>query len=196
MATASGEGKGTRRPVMLLAAYAVVLALLGSAGVALWTARGGPPGVPGSDRASPAIPKAALTEPVPAARGLKLPPRPAPPEATAPGKPEPAAAALLQSEAAKSDPAASAAEKPEPRKTKCTVDVGPWPTDSTDQAKAIQILLRDLGFYSGTTYGTVGPATREAIRKFQLAADETETGEPSELLFESLKKKKCASSVP
>ena len=39
----------------------------------------------------------------------------------------------------------------------------------------------------------LGPATREAIRKFQLAAGEaeTETGEPSEMLFESIKKK-CA----
>jgi putative peptidoglycan binding protein len=173
MATASGEGKGTRGPVMPLVAYAVVLALLGLAGVALWAARGGPPDVPGSDRASPAISKAAPTEPVPAARGLKL----------------------SQSEASKSDPAASAAERSEPQKTTCTIDVGPWPTDRTDQAKAIQILLRDLGFYSGTTYGTVGPATREAIRKFQLAAHEADTGEPSEVLFESLKKK-CASSVP
>jgi peptidoglycan hydrolase-like protein with peptidoglycan-binding domain len=100
-----------------------------------------------------------------------------------------------QSEASNSDLAASAAEKPEPRKTTCTVDVGPWPPDSTDQAKAIQILLRDLGFYSGTTYGTVGPATRAAIRKFQLAAGDAATGEPSEMLFESLKKK-CASSAP
>jgi hypothetical protein len=194
MATASGEGKGTRRPVMPL--VAVVLALLGSAGVALWAAKGGPPGVAGSDRVSLAISKAAPTEPVPAARGLKLPPRPAPPEATTASRPEPAAAAPSQSEASNSDPAASAAEKSEPRKTTCTIDVGPWPTDRTDQAKAIQILLRDLGFYSGTTYGTVGPATREAIRKFQLAADEAETGEPSEVLFESLKKKKCASSAP
>ena len=92
--------------------------------------------------------------------------------------------------------AAPAAEKPEPPKTTCTLDVGPWPTDRTDQAKVIQLLLHDLGFYSGTTYGTVGPATREAIRKFQLAADEAETGEPSEVLFESLKKKKCAASAP
>jgi hypothetical protein len=197
MATASGEGKGTRRPVMPLVAYAVVLALLGSAGVALWTARGGPLGVAGSDRAPPAISRAAPTEPVPAARGLKLPPRPAEPEATAPSKQEPAmSSSPSQSAASNNDLAASAAERPEPRKTTCTVDVGPWPTDRTDQAKAIQILLRDLGFYSGTTYGTVGPATREAIRKFQLAADEAETGEPSEVLFESLKKKKCASSAP
>ena len=90
---------------------------------------------------------------------------------------------------------ASAAERPEPLKTACMADVGPWPTDSTDQAKAIQILLRDLGFYSGTTYGTLGPATRAAIRKFQLTAGEAETGEPSEMLFESLKKK-CASPAP
>ncbi len=43
---------------------------------------------------------------------------------------------------------------------------------------------------------TVGPATRAAIRKFQLAANEAETGEPSKMMFESLKKKKCASTVP
>jgi len=127
--------------------------------------------------------------------GARRPCRFAPPEATAPGKPEPAAAAPSQSEASNSDLAASAAERPEPRKTTCAVDVGPWPADGTDQAKAIQILLRDLGFYSGTTYGTVGPATRAAIRKFQAAAGEAETGEPSEMLFESLKKK-CASSTP
>jgi hypothetical protein len=197
MATASGDGKGTRRPVLPFVAYAFVLALLGWAGVALWTGgRSGLPGVPGSDPASPAISRAAPIEPVRAAGGLKLPPRPPEPEATAPTKQEPAvSSAPSPSEASNSDLAASAAEKPEPRKTACTADVGPWPTDSTDQAKAIQILLRDLGFYGGTTYGTVGPATRAAIRKFQLAADQAETGEPSEMLFESLKKK-CASSAP
>lgn len=198
MATASGDEKGTRRPVMPFVAYAVVLALLGWAGVALWTGgRVGLPAVPGSDRAPPAISKAAPIEPVDAARGLKLPPRPADLEATAPTRQEPAVSSSpSQSEASNSDLAASAAERPEPRKTTCAVDVGPWPTDGTDQAKAIQILLRDLGFYSGTTYGTVGPATRAAIRKFQAAAGEAETGEPSEMLFESLKKKKCASSTP
>jgi hypothetical protein len=182
---------------MPLVAYTVVLALLGCAGVALWTGgRVGLPGVPGSDRASSAISKVAPSEPAHAARGLKLPPRPAEPEATAPTKQQPAVSSSpSQSAASNNDLAASAAERPEPRKTTCTVDVGPWPTDRTDQAKAIQILLRDIGFYGGTTYGTVGPATREAIRKFQLAAGEAETGEPSETLFESLKKK-CASSAP
>src|SRR3979490_2624085 len=113
MATASGDGKGTRRPVMPLVAYAVVLALLGSAGVALWTARGGPPDVPGSDRPPPAISKAAPAQP---ARGA--------PGGPVPAKPEPAAAAPSQSEAGKSDPAASAAERSEPQKTTCTIDVG------------------------------------------------------------------------
>jgi peptidoglycan hydrolase-like protein with peptidoglycan-binding domain len=99
------------------------------------------------------------------------------------------------SEASNSTPAAPAAERPEPRKTTCTTDVGRWPADRTDQAKAIQSLLRDLGFFDGPTQGTVGPVTRAAIRKFQLAAGESETGEPSEALFEQLKRK-CASSTP
>jgi hypothetical protein len=191
MATASGDGKGTRRALLPFVAYALVLALLGLAGGALWMEGTG---------GSPATSKATPVEPAPAARGLKLPPRPADAEATGPSRQEPAqapapVASPPQSQASNDDAATAAAEKSEPRKTKCTADVGPWPTDSTDQAKAIQILLRDLGFYSGTTYGTVGPATRAAIRKFQLAADEAETGEPSEMLFESLKKK-CASSTP
>ena len=194
MATASGNGKGTRRPVMRFVAYAVVLVLLAGAGVALWAARGGPRAVPGSDRAPPALSKAAPTEPAPAAQGLKLPPRRAEGEATAPTRQEPAVSPP-PSEASNTDAAAAAAEKPEPRKITCAVDVGPWPTDKTDQAKAIQILLRDLGLYGGTTYGTLGPATREAIRKFQLAAGETETGEPTEILFEQLKKK-CGWSAP
>ena len=196
MATASEDGKGTRRPVMAFVAYAVVLALIAGAGVALWTGRGGPRGLPGNDGPSPAISRAAPSEPAQAARGLMLPTRSADAPATAPAQQEPAtAAAPAQSEASKSEPAAPAAEKPEPPKSTCTTDVGPWPTDRTDQAKAIQILLRDLGLYAGTTYGTLGPATREAIRKFQIAAGEGETGEPSETLFEQLKKK-CASPTP
>jgi hypothetical protein len=191
MATASGDGKGPRRALLPFVAYALVLALLGLTGVALW--RGGTGG-------SPAISEATPVEPAPAAQGLKLPPRPAEGEATVPSRQGPAPAPAMpsppsQGPASNGDPAAAAAERAEPRKSKCTVDVGAWPADSTDQAKAIQILLRDLGFYSGTTYGTVGPATRAAIRKFQLAADEAETGEPSEMLFESLKKK-CASPAP
>ena len=200
MATGSGDGKRTRRSLVPFAAYALVLALLGMAGVALWTGgTGGRPRAPGSGRAAPAMAKATAGERLPAG-GLTLPPRPAEAEATAPSGQEPVQQPAVsspppQSPASNSDPEAPAAEKPEPQKTTCTLDVRSWPADSTDQAKAIQMLRRDLGFYSGTTYGTVGPATRAAIRKFQLTADEAETGEPSEMLFESLKKK-CASSAP
>lgn len=93
------------------------------------------------------------------------------------------------------EPAVSTPASQSGAKTMCTVEVGGWPTDRTDQARAIQSLLRDLGFFDGPTQGTVGPATRAAIRKFQLAAGETETGEPSEALFEQLKRK-CVSSTP
>jgi len=207
MATPSGNGEGVRRSVMPFVAYAVVLALLGGSGVALWTAGwGGLPSVPGIDRASPAMSNAALNE-----SGARRPGAEATaasgagPESTAPAHhvpaqepaQKPAVSSLpSQSEAGNSDLTASAAERPEPRKTTCTADLGPWPNDSIGQGQAIQILLRDLGFYGGTTYGTVGPATRAAIRKFQLVAHEAETGEPSEMLFEALKKKKCASSAP
>ena len=84
---------------------------------------------------------------------------------------------------------------PEPSTSQCGVEPGPWPADRTNQIKIIQLLLRDLGFYSGTTYGTMGPATRAAIGKFQLAANEAETGEPTEALFAALKKK-CTSPSP
>jgi hypothetical protein len=189
MATAPGEPKATRSPVMPFVAYAVVLASVGWAGVAFWmSGKGNLPG-----RAAPAVSMAAPTEPVPPAGGLKLPPRPTPPEAAAPAAPKPAPAPLpLRSspgEASTTDPAAA------PPKTTCTIDVGPWPTDKTEQGKAIQGLLRALGLYDGTVYGTVGPMTRAAIRKFQASAGQAETGDPDERLFESLKKK-CASPAP
>ena len=158
--------------------------------------KGGPSGRARKRRASPAISKAAPSEPAQAARGLKLPTRP--PDAQ---RPRPASRSLRQRRRRHKARRAKASRRPRRRKSPsrrratCTADVGAWPADSTDQAKAIQILLRDLGLYDGTTYGTVGPATRAAIRKFQLAAGETETGEPSETLFEQLKKK-CASPTP
>lgn len=203
MATASRDGKGKHRSVILLMACAVVLVLLGGAGAALWAAGwGGLPSVPGVERASPAMSEKTPigpdahwpgAEPV-AASG-------AGPEVTAPTHevPEKGSVGLpspSHNEAGNRDLAAPAAERREPRNATCTVDLEPWPADGTDQAKAIQILLRDLGFYGGTTYGTVGPATRAAIRKFQLAGNEAETGEPSKMLFESLRKKKCASAAP
>lgn len=215
MATASGNLAGMRKPVMPVAAYGVVLALLVAAGVAVFVAGSGSGPNTGGAAADTASRPGAVPTPADmnAARGLKLPPRPpspekAAPETLAPGKlpldkpPLETAAAPVRPEplpvpiAAPASPPQAEAEvekKPEPPKTACKVDLTRWPTDRSDQAQAIQMLLRDLGYYRGTTNGTVGPQTRTAIREFQLAAGEGETGEIGEALFEALKKK-CAAT--
>jgi peptidoglycan hydrolase-like protein with peptidoglycan-binding domain len=64
------------------------------------------------------------------------------------------------------------------------------PADRTAQVKAIQLLLHELGLYDNTTNGTLGPATRAAIREFQRSNGDPETGEPSDKLLEDLQKKK------
>ena len=189
MATASGKAEGTSRPLMPYVAYGVVLALLAVAAFAVWTGgRGGFSGLPGSDRTSLAIPPAGPTETARTARSLKLPPRPSEPPSVAPARQEPA---LPPADTAEKKPEPP---KPEPSKSECKVDFGRWPADRTDQAQAVQVLLRHLGYYRGTTNGTVGPQTRTAIREFQLASGEAETGEVTEGLFEALKKK-CASTA-
>lgn len=190
MATASGKAEGTSRPLMPYVAYGVVLALLAVVAFAVWTGgRAGFSGLPGSDRTSLAIPPAAPTESARTAPSLKLPPRPPEPQSVAPARQEPA----LKLEPGP-PPADTAEQKPEPPRTECKVDFGRWPADRTDQAQAVQVLLRHLGYYRGTTNGTVGPQTRTAIREFQLASGEAETGEVTEGLFEALKKK-CASTA-
>lgn len=184
MATASGKTEGTNRSVMPYVAYGIVLALLFVTGFAVWTmGRGVAPGL--------SVPPAPSAETAPTARALKLPPRPsepAPTTAPAPTSQEPAL-----------PPAEMVEKKPEPPKSEtakaeCKVDFNRWPTDRSDQAQAVQVLLRHLGYYRGTTNGTVGPQTRTAIREFQLASGDAETGEVTEVLFEALKKK-CAASA-
>ncbi len=108
---------------------------------------------------------------------------------------EPAVLPPPVAEASNKEPAVLSTQKPEPPAAACKTDARLWPVDRTSQVKVIQILLRDLGFYSGTTYGTMGPATRAAIGRFQLSANEVETGEATEMLFEALKKK-CAPPAP
>ncbi len=215
MATASDNSEGTRkRPIKSVVApvvaYAVVLALLAVAGVLVFVAgSGGKAGAPVRDAAS--RPAAATdTEAARTARGLKLPPRPAsseasPAEKTAPEKSEiETAAAPASTSSSRAEPekkpeplkietAKAEQAKIEPGKIACKVDLTRWPTDKSDQAQAVQMMLRDLGYYRGTTNGTVGPQTRTAIREFQAAAGEGETGEIGEALFEALKKK-CAAS--
>jgi hypothetical protein len=192
MATASGKTEGRHKSVMPFLAYAVVLALLILAGIAVWMAgRGGLLGLPGSERASLPVPSVPSPEAARTARALKLPPRPAAVETASPD----ATAAAKQEPAPSPPPQVDAVEKkPELPKAECKVDFGRWPTDRTEQAQAVQVLLRHLGYYRGTTNGTVGPQTRTAIREFQLASGEAETGEVGETLFEQLKKK-CAASA-
>jgi hypothetical protein len=224
MATTSGEGPDPRRLVMPVVTYAIVLALIGGVGFILWTGgKSGPQG-PGAISKAAQIepfqagrglglpahtpesrPAAAIKKNPEEARVVVSSPSSSEPSnsdvaaSAAPTKKEPtqepASPALSQSETSNSDAAAATTIQPEPPKNTCTAGVGSWPIDSTDQVKAIQILMRDLGLYGGTTYGTLGPATRAAIRKFQLTAEHAETGEPSEMLFEALKRK-CASSAP
>lgn len=187
--------------------------------------RGSSAGTPASAGVLSADKTAAQNKSTPDGRGLALPPRPvAPPlvplapvplapvqlapvqlaveprpTSLAKAEPsiEPVAPLLLDAETStnSAEATASSAKKPAPPAGPCTPDLGPWPADRTSQVKVIQTLLRDLGFYTGTTYGTMGPATRAAIGKFQLAASEAETGEPTEMLFDSLRKK-CTASSP
>lgn len=212
----------SRRLLAVLVAYAVVLALLGGAGFAYWLDRRG--GLSGMSSVGPkvtrgvevawepatlhalqapmhgddqAISSAGKAEPLPA--GPDLPPRPVESQEAAPARTEAAQVPAMPSPpaagASDKEPAVPSVKVPEPPAAICKSDVRPWPVDRTNQVKVIQILLRDLGFYSGTTYGTFGPATRAAIGRFQLAVNELETGEPTEMLFEALKKK-CASPAP
>jgi len=146
------------------------------------------PGAPVAQKAAPAPGPSPAPVPLPSV---------SPAAATAPAAPPAPAAASPPVEATPADPAPAAApaEKPAPVKSKCAADAAPWPTERTEQGKAIQGMLRDLGLYEGTVYGTVGPTTRAAIRKFQVSAGQPETGEPDEALFESLRKK-CAAPTP
>jgi peptidoglycan hydrolase-like protein with peptidoglycan-binding domain len=62
-----------------------------------------------------------------------------------------------------------------------------WPADRSGQLKAIQVLLRQLNYYSGGPTGELGPLTQAGIRGFQRAAGLPQTGEPSRELYLALK---------
>ena len=70
-----------------------------------------------------------------------------------------------------------------------------WPENRTDQTRAIQVLLRDLNFYHGTTNGTFGPGTRAAICLYLVTYDEKGECEPTKALFDSLQKRKASPNV-
>jgi len=62
-----------------------------------------------------------------------------------------------------------------------------WPRDGTDQVKAIQRLLRDMKILNEPADGQLGTATRAAILEYERLAGLKETGQPSKVLFDSMK---------
>jgi peptidoglycan hydrolase-like protein with peptidoglycan-binding domain len=62
-----------------------------------------------------------------------------------------------------------------------------WPPDGTDQVRAIQRLLRDMKILTDPADGQLGAATRAAIREYERLAGLKETGQPSKVLFDSMK---------
>jgi TPR repeat protein/peptidoglycan hydrolase-like protein with peptidoglycan-binding domain len=98
--------------------------------------------------------------------------------------------ALLQRDVATRSPL-PLPPKPEPGAPAAAdlVKPGPdaWPPDGTDQVRAIQRLLRDMKILTEPADGQLGAATRAAIREYERLAGLKETGEPSKLLFDSMK---------
>jgi peptidoglycan hydrolase-like protein with peptidoglycan-binding domain len=66
-------------------------------------------------------------------------------------------------------------------------DPDAWPADGTEQVKAVQRLLRDMKILTEPADGQVGAATRAAIREYERLAGLKETGQPSKVLFDSMK---------
>ncbi len=66
-------------------------------------------------------------------------------------------------------------------------DPDAWPPNGTEQVKATQRLLRELKILAEPADGQLGAATRAAIREYERLAGLKETGEPSKVLFDSMK---------
>jgi TPR repeat protein/peptidoglycan hydrolase-like protein with peptidoglycan-binding domain len=127
------------------------------------------------DPPKPALPKIETAKPPPAQIA-----------ATAPavidiGRTEPPAPPPTSAEIARTMPKEVAPKEV----AKAVPDV--WPTAAAEQVKAIQTLLRDLNFSRDAPDGLNGPGTRASIRDYERAAGLAVTGEPSKVLFESLR---------
>jgi peptidoglycan hydrolase-like protein with peptidoglycan-binding domain len=55
-----------------------------------------------------------------------------------------------------------------------------------EQIMQAQKLLKDEGFYSGTATGSINPATREALKKYQKANDLEDTGTVNQITLEKM----------
>jgi peptidoglycan hydrolase-like protein with peptidoglycan-binding domain len=111
------------------------------------------------------------------------------PEATKPEVPKPEAAKPV--EAAKPEPAT-----PDDKQVNVGTPPAPPPPPTSDdlgkqveleRIKSIQALLRAMNFYKDPSDGKAGPATRAAIREYERASGQKETGEPTQTLLESLR---------
>ena len=152
-----------------------------------------PPPAPKSEATPPVSPPAEVKpSPAPSSAALSESPPAARLEDVLPEPPPPAAAVVPDTPASTPKPTPLEAEKP---KAANAVAMQPWPESRTEQTKAVQILLRDLDFYHGTTNGTFGPATRAAICLYLVTYNEKGECEPTEALFESLQKRRAATNV-
>jgi hypothetical protein len=153
------------------------------------------------DRATPPVaaepPKPAVAEPPKPV--MAEPPKPEVAESPKPiVAPEPLKPATAEppKAAAAPEPLKPAAEPPKSAAADATnANLQAWPENRTDQTRAIQILLRDLNFYHGTTNGTFGPGTRAAICLYLVTYDEKGECEPTKALFDSLQKRKASPNV-
>jgi TPR repeat protein/peptidoglycan hydrolase-like protein with peptidoglycan-binding domain len=106
-------------------------------------------------------------------------------------KPEPAPAVIGIGRTEPPPPTSAETARAMPKELAKTEPVKPaadaWPTAPAEQVRAIQKLLRELNFSRDAPDGLNGPGTRTAIRDYERAAGLPVTGEPSKVLFESLK---------
>ena len=115
-----------------------------------------------------------------------MPPKPAStPTVIDIGRPEPPPSPPTSAEIARTIPKDTPKEAGKSQPAKTAPDT--WPAAPAEQVKAVQQLLRDLNFSSEAPDGRNGPNTRAAIRDYERAAALNVTGEPSKVLFESLK---------
>ena len=70
----------------------------------------------------------------------------------------------------------------------------PWEENSTDQIRSVQAALNAFGYAAGTADGIIGPGTRQALRRFQLAEGLDVDGRIDTALIEALNAQIAASS--
>jgi hypothetical protein len=121
----------------------------------------------------PAAPPAEAKPP----QSASLPAAPVPASPPAPPSPTPAPE--------KPPAAATPPQAKEPASDKPVA--APKPVSAKERLTEIQKILFALHIYSGKIDGTMGPATRSAIKEFQRMAGLPDTGEPSAELVELLR---------